>query len=307
MAGRRHHPRGGALKSANLLLAFLLELAMLAAWGWKGWNVPLPEPWPALLAVLIPLFVIAIWGLFAAPRARYPLPVAGTLALKASLLGGGALALASTGQLVWAAVDALLIAVNLVLAGFWGQFGRPRDGLGQSLGLLLRDYGRRFPQEPVTKRFQEFLASGEPLQGKTNPKRHITASAWIVNPERTKVLLTHHAKLNIWVQLGGHTDEGEDWTEAALREAREESGLSDLRLAQPGLFDLDIHEIPARSIGTPQEVPAHDHYDLRFLVEADDSGPLVVSDESHALAWVELGRLEEYTREPSQLRMRRKS
>ncbi len=168
---------------------------------------------------------------------------------------------------------------------------------------LLDDYALRHPEEAnVTARFREFLASGEVLQGKSNPHRHITASTWIVNPDRSKVLLTHHAKLHKWVQLGGHTDEGEDWTEAALREAREESGLTGLRLVFSGLFDLDIHEIPTRP---GQE--KHDHYDLRFLVEADDSVPLTVSEESHALAWVALSDLGRYTQEESQLRMARKT
>jgi len=175
--------------------------------------------------------------------------------------------------------------------------------LRRSLSLLLEEYAEGFPQESeVVTRFQEFLLSGEVLQGKDNPKRHITASTWIVNPHRTKALLTHHAKLHKWVQLGGHTDEGEDWTAAALREAREESGLAEFRLIEKGLFDLDIHEIPAR----PGQA-AHDHYDLRFLVEADDTVPLTVSEESHDLAWVPLGDLEQFTQEESQLRMKRKT
>jgi len=150
-------------------------------------------------------------------------------------------------------------------------------------------------------RFREFVASGEPLQGKINPKRHITGSAWIVNPPRDKVLLTHHAKLRKWLQLGGHTDEGEEWSATALREAYEESGLPGLTLARPGLYDVDIHEIPARP-----DTPAHWHYDLRFLIVTDDTVPLTLSDESQDLAWVELKRLGEYTDEESQLRMARK-
>lgn len=296
------------MRVLNLLLSFLLELAMLAAWGWFGWTLPLAAPVPALAAVLLPLLVIAVWGLFAAPRARFPLSTKGTIALKASLLGGGAMVLGLAGQGAWAAVDGGLIVLNLVLGIVWGQFNRtPSDPLKDGLGALLDDYSRRWPAEATTARFREFLASGETLQGKSNPRRHITASTWIVNPGRSRVLLTHHAKLGIWVQLGGHTDEGEDWRAAALREASEESGLPNLRLAHEGLFDLDIHRIPARSPGTPQEVPAHDHYDLRFLVEANDSVPLVVSDESHALAWVDLAKLEEYTTEESQLRMREKT
>ena len=175
--------------------------------------------------------------------------------------------------------------------------------LRERLAALLDGYGRRWPGETeVLARFREFLASGELLQGKANPNRHITASTWIVNRARDKALLTHHAKLHKWVQLGGHTDEGEDWTAAALREALEESGLAGLKLADNGLFDLDIHEIPARA-----DTPAHWHYDLRFLVEADDGDSLTISDESRDLAWVPLDRLSEYTAEESQHRMARKT
>jgi len=175
--------------------------------------------------------------------------------------------------------------------------------LRASLTELIDRYAGRHPDEDeVVRRFREFLASTEELQGKANLRRHITASTWIVNPTRTRVLLTHHAKLGIWVQLGGHTDEGEDWTTAALREAHEESGLSDLRLVVPGLFDLDIHEIPARG-----DAPAHDHYDLRFLVQADDLVPLTLSEESRALAWVALVNLGQCTDEESQKRMARKT
>lgn len=171
-----------------------------------------------------------------------------------------------------------------------------------TLAALLDAYQLAWPDEPTVGRFREFLTSGEALQGKTNLRRHITASTWIVNPPRTRVLLTHHAKLGIWVQLGGHTDEGEEWTDAALREAREESGLSQLDLVTAGLFDLDIHPIPARG-----DTPGHDHYDLRFLVVADDTSPLVISDESTALAWVDLSGLGRYTEEESQIRMARKT
>jgi 8-oxo-dGTP pyrophosphatase MutT (NUDIX family) len=177
------------------------------------------------------------------------------------------------------------------------------QNLRDRLIALLADYRTRHPDEAlVADRFAGFVASGEVLQGKANLGRHITASTWIVNRQRTRVLLTHHAKLGIWVQLGGHTDGGEDWTTAALREAVEESGLPGLRLVHPGLFDLDIHSIPARP-----DTPAHDHYDLRFLVEADDAVPLVVSEESRALAWVTMDELTVYTSEESQHRMARKT
>ena len=131
---------------------------------------------------------------------------------------------------------------------------------------------------------------------------HLTGSAWVVDPARTRTLLTHHRKLDLWLQLGGHADGDPDLAAVALREAREESGLTRLRLVSPAVFDLDRHRIPAR-----KDVPEHWHFDLRFLIEADPAEPLVVSDESHDLAWVELDRVAALNPEESLARMVRKT
>ena len=131
---------------------------------------------------------------------------------------------------------------------------------------------------------------------------HVTASAWIVDPARTRALLAHHRKLGKWLQLGGHADGDPDVRGAALREAREESGLESLRFASDAIYDLDVHAIPAR----PGE-PAHEHYDVRFAFEADPGEPLVTSAESHALAWVALGDLPAYGADESVLRLARKT
>lgn len=131
---------------------------------------------------------------------------------------------------------------------------------------------------------------------------HLTGSSWIVDTAGSHVLLTHHAKLGKWLQLGGHADGDLDIAGVARREAMEESGLSEVRLLSPALFDVDCHRIPAR----PGE-PAHWHYDSRFLFEADRHQPLITSRESKALAWVELNRIQELTTEESMLRMARKT
>ncbi len=116
---------------------------------------------------------------------------------------------------------------------------------------------------------------------------HITGSAWIVDRALRRTLLTHHRKLGIWVQLGGHADGDSDIRRVALREATEESGLSQIVLAQEAIYDVDVHPVPARS-----GEPAHLHYDVRFAFFADPSEKLHLSDESHALAWVQLDALE---------------
>ncbi len=148
-------------------------------------------------------------------------------------------------------------------------------------------------------RTAQFVRDNARFGERTLEAGQVTASAWIVDEAGEKVLLTHHAKLNIWVQLGGHLEDGDaSVAAAALREAREESGLTTVRLVSEQVFDADVHPIPARGA-----VPAHFHYDLRFLCVADSGEPLRVSDESHALAWVAVAEVSSLTGERSVLRM----
>lgn len=147
-----------------------------------------------------------------------------------------------------------------------------------------------------------FVAENHDCLWRTQLSGHLTGSAWILNPERTRTLLTHHRKLDKWLQLGGHADGDPDLAAVARREAQEESGLARLRLVSPEIFDLDRHWIPER-----KSEPAHWHFDLRFLLEADPSEPLVVSSESKDLAWIELDAVSRFTPEESIARMVRKT
>jgi 8-oxo-dGTP pyrophosphatase MutT (NUDIX family) len=131
---------------------------------------------------------------------------------------------------------------------------------------------------------------------------HITASAWIVDPERTHAVLLHHRKLDRWLQLGGHVDGDPDVRRSALREAREESGLRTLRLISEDIYDIDVHRIPARA-----NEPEHDHYDVRFALEADPREPLVRNEESHDVRWIALTGLDQYTIDDSVRRLAAKT
>ncbi|RAW01723.1 NUDIX hydrolase [Pseudochryseolinea flava] len=132
---------------------------------------------------------------------------------------------------------------------------------------------------------------------------HMTGSAWILDDSMQYVLLTLHAKLNRWLQPGGHADGDENIFQVALREATEETGLKTLTPLSPDLlFDIDVHLIPARS-----QFQAHDHYDVRFVFVADKNEKLDITDESHDLQWVPLKKLESFTDNNSLFRMREKT
>jgi len=157
-------------------------------------------------------------------------------------------------------------------------------------------------ERAMRDRFVTFVAAHADAFDRELRVGHVTASAWIVDPARERVLLTHHRKLGKWLQLGGHADGDPDLRRAALREAREESGLRSLRFVTPAIYDVDVHPIPAR----PGE-PAHEHFDVRFALAADPGEPLVVSGESRALAWVSLAQLDGYGVDESVLRLARKT
>jgi 8-oxo-dGTP pyrophosphatase MutT (NUDIX family) len=130
---------------------------------------------------------------------------------------------------------------------------------------------------------------------------HITGSAWVMDVAQNKLLMTHHAKLDMWVQLGGHSDGDPDTLGVARREALEESGLKLVEPLEIAIFDLDIHEIPAR-----KGDPAHLHYDVRFAFKVVGDTTLQISDESHDLKWVPMSEIDSYSNEESIRRMARK-
>ncbi len=168
------------------------------------------------------------------------------------------------------------------------------------LANQLHSYQTQFSEEKgFVVRFLELLKSKDAFE-RTHLPGHITGSTWIINKDKDQVLLVHHAKLNKWVQSGGHTDGDENVLQVALREAEEETGLKNFKIV-PTIFDIDIHTIPAR-----KDFPEHQHYDIRYLVEADMSEPIVVSEESHDVKWIPLNKLEDFTLERSVLRMKEK-
>ena len=163
------------------------------------------------------------------------------------------------------------------------------DAATQHSGLAaqLEDYRRRWPDEAATAAaFQALLVDPANPFVRERLAGHFTGSAWLVDGDGRCVLLTHHRKLDRWLQLGGHADGDTDLAQVALKEAGEESGLAGLRVDAGEIFDLDRHWIPERG-----EVPGHWHYDARYVVHAGAGEDYVVGEESLDLAWREVAAL----------------
>jgi 8-oxo-dGTP pyrophosphatase MutT (NUDIX family) len=154
-----------------------------------------------------------------------------------------------------------------------------------ALKALLRVYADDHAGDAHVAACIAFLDEAERPFDRDYEPGHFTGSSWLVSADGQNVLLTHHRKLNRWLQLGGHADGDSDLAAVALREAHEESGLAGLSV-EPDIFDVDRHWIPER-----KNEPGHWHYDVRYVVHTGDVETFVVSDESLDLAWVSIRTL----------------
>lgn len=163
----------------------------------------------------------------------------------------------------------------------------------------LKIYLNAYPDERVIiNQFLSFVIKNKDCFERELLIGHITASAWVLNNKANSALLTHHKKLNKWLQLGGHTDGKPNTLESAMRELHEESGLENIEVVSTDIFDIDAHIIPAQG-----NEPEHTHYDIRYLFKTNGDEQYSVSDESHDLAWVKLSEVKNFNCTDSVLRM----
>ncbi len=165
-------------------------------------------------------------------------------------------------------------------------------------------YVKKAPDGDVdVERFREqmraFVQSHPDALHRTCLEGHFTASALIVHADGEQVLLMHHAKLQRWLQPGGHVDGDGDLASAALREAIEETGMKELFIEQSPI-DLDVHRIPTRG-----EEPEHDHLDVRFLVRAPDGAQISANHESTDMRWFGFDEVADLGLDPGLHRMLR--
>lgn len=132
------------------------------------------------------------------------------------------------------------------------------------------------------------LKSGEALLDRSNTSAHLTASAWVVSPDRSQVLMAYHNLYDSWAWLGGHADGEEDLLSVALKEVREESGLQDVRPLTEDIFSVEILAVAGHE-KKGQFVSSHLHLNVTYLLEADPAHPVrCKEDENKAVGWFTL-------------------
>lgn len=143
----------------------------------------------------------------------------------------------------------------------------------------------------------EFLQQNERAFSRENSLAHMTTSAWIVNKERTKVLMAYHNIYDSWGWLGGHADGDEDLLRVIRKEVDEESGLTNLRLLRDGIYGINILTVfPHYKRG--KYVNAHLHFDVEYLFEADEADAVRMKpDENSGVGWVSIEEINQYVTE----------
>lgn len=133
-----------------------------------------------------------------------------------------------------------------------------------------------------------FIAANPDAFCRTNLIAHMTASAWVVNSARDRVLMVYHNIYDSWSWTGGHADGEEDLLAVALREVREETGIEHLKPLSDGIFSLEALTVDGHE-KRGEYVPSHLHLNVTYLIEADEHDSLhICADENSGVRWFTL-------------------
>ena len=149
------------------------------------------------------------------------------------------------------------------------------------LKSLLEGYNPSDPAEVIYKsQMLEILKNCSDCFNRSCRVGHFTGSSWLLDKTEERFFMMHHKKLDIWLQSGGHADGNENLLEVAIKEAEEESGLSDIKAISDKIFDIDVHLFPKIKNDDP-----HYHFDVRFLLKYEGDEELKINDESNMIKW----------------------
>lgn len=155
--------------------------------------------------------------------------------------------------------------------------------------VLIRKIENYCPWNEQEERDKELmivcLREQENIFSRENVVAHMTASAWVTNPQRTKILMAYHNIYNSWSWLGGHADGETDLLAAALREVKEESGITSVRPIMDGIYSLEVLTVDGH-MKKRKYISSHLHLNITYLVEASEEERLHMKpDENSGVAW----------------------
>lgn len=144
----------------------------------------------------------------------------------------------------------------------------------------------------------KFINSFEDVLTRDNEFGHFTSSAWVVNKEKTKVLMIYHNIYDSWTWTGGHADGEDDLLNVAIREVCEETGIKNVVPVVEDVFSLEIICVNGH-VKREKYVSSHLHMNLTFLLEADENETLYVKeDENSGVKWVDIDEAVSISKEP---------
>ena len=133
-----------------------------------------------------------------------------------------------------------------------------------------------------------YIDTASDVLTRSNETAHFTASAWILNKEHSKILMIHHNIYNSWSWTGGHADGEEDLCAVAVREAKEETGIQNVKLLKDGIFSIEILTVDGHE-KRQRYIPSHLHLNATYLLETDEAETLLIKpDENSGVRWFAL-------------------
>ena len=135
----------------------------------------------------------------------------------------------------------------------------------------------------------QWIEQHEDAFSRENTVAHVTASAWMVNKDRSKVLMVYHNIYNSWSWLGGHADGETDLLKVALKEAREESGIYHVKPVSEKIYSLEVLTVDGH-VKKGAYVSSHLHLNVTYLLQAEETDVLhIKEDENSNVGWFSLG------------------
>ena len=154
-------------------------------------------------------------------------------------------------------------------------------------------------QEEVEKRIMlKYIDDFDNVLTRQNEYGHFTSSAFILNKERTKILMIYHKIYNSWAWTGGHSDGDSDLLYVAMKEAKEETGITNVKPIKDDIYSLEIinvngHEKRGKYVGS------HVHLNVTYLLEADENEEIrIKEDENSGVKWIPIDEITKYSSEP---------